>query len=58
LPKCSTCGEEFEKLEKCEYCGKLFCSDDYVPHMAFERRHEGIAEDEGKLWRRRRDSPE
>jgi hypothetical protein len=58
LPTCSTCGLEFPKLEKCEYCGKLFCHDDYPAHMAFERRHQGMAEDEGKLWRKRRDSPE
>ena len=58
LPKCATCGREFSSLEKCQFCGKLFCKDDYLTHMGWERRHEGMAEDEGKLWRKRRDSPQ
>jgi hypothetical protein len=58
LPKCATCGREFLKLEKCQFCGNLYCEEDYPTHMAWERRHAGIAEDEGKLWRKRRDSPE
>jgi hypothetical protein len=58
LPKCSTCDGEFAVLEKCEYCGRLFCHEDYPKHMAFELRHKGIAEEEGKLWRKRRDAIE
>jgi predicted amidophosphoribosyltransferase len=58
LPICSKCSREFEELEKCEFCGKLFCHEDYPTHMGFERRHEGIAGEEGKLWRKRRDTPE
>ena len=58
LPKCATCGREFPKLEKCQYCNNLYCDEDYPTHMAWERRHAGIAEDEGRLWRKRRDSPE
>jgi hypothetical protein len=58
LPNCATCGRAFEKLEECEYCGKLFCKEDYVQHLAWERRHAGLAEDEGALWRKRRESPE
>jgi hypothetical protein len=57
LPKCATCEKEFGKLEKCEYCGKMFCRDDYPNHMAWERRHQGLAEEEGKFWRKRRESP-
>jgi hypothetical protein len=52
------CGGEFTKLEKCEYCGKFFCREDYPKHMEFERRHAGMAEEQGKLWRKRRDAPE
>ena len=57
-PKCATCGREFAKLEKCQFCGKLYCKEDYTLHMAWERRHEGMAEEEGKMWRKRRDAPE
>ena len=57
LPKCATCGKEFDKLEKCEYCGDLFCENDYTDHMAWERRHSGLAEEEGKFWRKRREAP-
>ncbi|MGA8905955.1 MAG: hypothetical protein WB661_13215 [Candidatus Bathyarchaeia archaeon] len=60
LPKCAMCGKEFpmEKLKKCPYCGQLFCEDDYPKHMAWEHRHEGLAEDEAKLWRERREISE
>ena len=58
LPKCATCGKELPKLEKCQYCGQEFCEEDYPKHMAWERRHAGIAEEEGKFWRKRRDAPE
>jgi hypothetical protein len=57
LPKCATCEREFDKLEKCEYCGKMFCKDDYPNHMAWERRHQGLAEEEGKFWRKRLEAP-
>ena len=46
------------EIEKCEYCAKLFCHEDYPAHMAFERRHQGLAEEQGKLWRRRTNAPE
>jgi hypothetical protein len=49
---------EFPKLEKCQYCSNLYCEEDYPTHMAWERRHEGIAKEEGKFWRKRRDAPE
>jgi len=54
------CGKEFpiEKLKKCPYCNQLFCEDDYPKHMAWEHRHEGLAEDEAKLWRERREISE
>ena len=58
MPRCSTCDNEFEKLETCQYCKKSFCREDYPAHMARERRHAGLAEDEGKLWRRKRESPD
>lgn len=57
LPECATCGKEYDKLEKCQYCGKLFCEMDYPKHMAWERRHAGLAEEEGRFWRKRRESP-
>ena len=57
MAKCATCSQEFEKLEKCEYCEKLFCEEDYQQHMAWERRHAGLAEEEGAFWRKRRESP-
>jgi len=56
LDKCSTCGVEKDKLEKCEYCGKRFCGGDYPKHMAWERRHDGLAGDVGRFWRKKRDS--
>ena len=58
MPKCATCGREFSSLDKCQFCSELFCKDDYAKHMAWERRHEGMAEDEGKLWRKRREAPQ
>jgi predicted amidophosphoribosyltransferase len=57
LPKCATCGKELPKLEKCQYCGNEFCEEDYPKHMAWERRHAGLAEEEGKFWRERREAP-
>ena len=58
LPKCATCGLEFPKLETCQYCGNAYCEDDYPKHMALERRHAGLAEEEGRLWRKRRQAPD
>ncbi len=39
---------------KCEYCGKTYCEDHYSQHMAYERRHENLAEDASRLWKRKR----
>jgi len=36
----------------------MFCEEDYPKHMAWERRHVGLAEEEGKFWRKRREAPE
>jgi hypothetical protein len=58
MPNCDTCDKEFEKLETCQYCKKSFCKEDYPTHMTWERRHKGLAEDEGRLWRKRRESPD
>ncbi|MGA3407153.1 MAG: hypothetical protein ABSD49_15600 [Candidatus Bathyarchaeia archaeon] len=57
MPKCATCGKELERLEQCQYCKNFYCKEDYDLHMAWERRHAGLAEDEGTLWRKRRESP-
>jgi len=56
MPKCEKCGKEFENLEKCQFCAKLYCKDDYPQHMAWERRHAGLAEEEGDFWRQKREN--
>jgi len=56
MPKCEKCGKEFENLEKCQFCAKLFCKDDYPQHMAWERRHAGLAGEEGDFWRQKREN--
>ena len=55
MPKCEGCWNESNKLEKCQFCGKSFCEVDYPEHMARERRHEGLAKDEGEFWRQKRE---
>lgn len=54
MPECAKCGKEFPTLQTCQYCDKQFCDDDYIAHMAWERRHEGLAEEQTKLWKRKR----
>jgi predicted nucleic acid binding AN1-type Zn finger protein len=55
VEKCSECGKVTAKNQKCEYCGKTFCEDHYSEHMAWERRHENLAEDASRLWKRKRE---
>ena len=54
MEKCAECGRETIENKKCEYCGKTFCDTHMPQHMSWERRHEGLAEDSSKLWKRRR----
>jgi len=56
MPKCEKCGQESIKLEKCQFCAKSFCDADYPAHMARERRHEGLAKDEGEFWRQKHEN--
>ncbi len=56
MPRCETCQKDFPNLRKCEFCGKGFCEDDFLKHMAYERRHEYLAEDQSKLWKKKRQS--
>jgi hypothetical protein len=54
MEKCVECGRETIENKKCEYCEKTFCDAHMPQHMSWERRHEGLAEDSSKLWKRRR----
>jgi hypothetical protein len=54
MKKCDACGKEHPSICECQFCHKVFCPDDYARHMAWERRHEGLAEESSKLWRRKR----
>ncbi len=53
VEKCAECGKVTQKNQKCEYCGKTYCDDHYSQHMAWERRHENLAEDSSRLWKRK-----
>jgi hypothetical protein len=57
MAKCDVCRKDVSKPEKCQFCGKLFCGEDYLQHMSWERRHAGLAEEEGTFWRKKRESP-
>jgi len=54
MKRCDACGKEHPRISECQFCHKEFCPDDYARHMAWERRHEGLAEESSKLWRRKR----
>lgn len=55
VEKCDECGKITPKNKKCEFCGKTYCEDHYSQHMAWERRHENLAEDASRLWKRKRE---
>ena len=42
---CSICGKKLSREEafKCPFCGKVFCERHYYEHLAWEKRHEGLA---------------
>lgn len=54
MKRCDSCGKEHARLSECQFCHKAFCPDDYTKHMAWERRHEGLAEESSRLWRKKR----
>ena len=53
MTKCAECGRELPGNKECEYCHKTFCEDHMPEHQAWEHRHEALAEDESRLWKRR-----
>ena len=55
VEKCAECGKVTPKNQVCEYCKKTFCEDHYTQHMAWEKRHENLAEDSSRLWKRKRE---
>jgi predicted nucleic acid binding AN1-type Zn finger protein len=55
--KCAECGTESPLNVECEYCHKTFCEKHMPEHKAWEHRHENLAEDSSRLWKRRRESP-
>gem|GEM_PF-911290 len=55
--KCAECGTESPLNTECEYCHKTFCEKHMPEHKAWEHRHESLAEDSSRLWKRRRESP-
>jgi hypothetical protein len=54
MPICDKCGKEYDKLQSCPYCKKSFCEQDYVTHMAWERKYAGLAEETAELYRKKR----
>ncbi len=50
---CAECGRKTELNKKCEYCNQTYCDDHMSQHMAWERRHENLAEETSKLWKKR-----
>ncbi len=54
VEKCAECGKITAKNEKCEFCEKTYCETHISQHMAWERRHENLAEDASRLWKRKR----
>jgi hypothetical protein len=57
LSKCVECGRETKQNKECEYCKKTFCEDHMPQHQAWEHRHEGLADDSARLWKRKREAP-
>src|SRR5437899_8671355 len=55
--KCAECGTESPLNIECEYCHKTFCEKHMPEHKAWEHRHDNLAEDSSRLWKRRRESP-
>src|SRR2546428_13905234 len=55
--KCAECGTESPLNIECEYCHKTFCEKHMPEHKAWEHRHENLAEDSPRLWKRSRESP-
>ena len=53
MTKCDKCGKETKQNRQCEYCGKTFCEEHMPDHQAWEHRHETLAQDESRLWKRR-----
>ncbi len=54
VEKCTECGRMTDLNRACEYCGKTYCDKHMPQHMAWERRHENLAEDASRLWRKRK----
>ena len=50
---CAECGRKTEPNKKCEYCNQTYCDEHMSQHMAWERRHENLAEETSKLWKKR-----
>jgi predicted nucleic acid binding AN1-type Zn finger protein len=53
MTKCAECGIESKTNKECEYCHKTFCEKHMPEHQAWEHRHETLAEDESRLWKKR-----
>ncbi len=53
MTKCAECGRDLKTNKECEYCHKTFCEDHMPQHKAWEHRHETMAEDESRLWKKR-----
>jgi predicted nucleic acid binding AN1-type Zn finger protein len=53
MTKCDKCGKEKPTNKQCEYCHKTFCEEHMPEHQAWEHRHETLAEDESRLWKKR-----
>src|SRR5438309_12016465 len=55
--KCTECGTLSPLNTECEYCHKTFCEKHMPDHKAWEHRHENLAKDSSRLWKRRSESP-
>lgn len=52
VPECEECGKT--PALRCDYCGKFYCEEHLTQHLAQERRHENLAEDASRIWKKRR----
>jgi predicted nucleic acid binding AN1-type Zn finger protein len=53
MTKCDKCGKEKPTNKQCEYCHKTFCEEHMPEHQTWEHRHETLAEDESRMWKKR-----
>jgi len=50
-PPCKTCGLVGGRNTRCDYCGEVFCGRHLAKHLAWEKRHNELAEEVSRFWR-------